>query len=101
MSDSRHIHDMIQTFDMGGHPELVASRLLDILDAMNRRMDSIESAAAAQTGDVLRATLTIREDLNKLLDLLGGYGRRMDRIESVARRANDTASCLANGIKPD
>jgi hypothetical protein len=43
MSDkSQAIHDMIQTFDMAGHPELVTSGLLDILDAMNRRMDEIE-----------------------------------------------------------
>lgn len=45
MSKSTEIHDMIQTFplDATESPELTASRLLDILDAMNRRMDEIES----------------------------------------------------------
>lgn len=44
MSDkSQQIHDMIQTFDLAGHPELVASRILDILQAINERMDEIES----------------------------------------------------------
>jgi hypothetical protein len=36
------IHDMIQTFNLGASPDLMASRILDILDAMNRRMDELE-----------------------------------------------------------
>lgn len=46
MSKSTEIHDMIQTFplDATESPELTASRILDILDAMNRRMDEMESA---------------------------------------------------------
>lgn len=43
MSKSSEIHDMIQTFDLGANTELANSKLLDILDAMNRRMDEIES----------------------------------------------------------
>jgi hypothetical protein len=43
MKTSTEIHDMIQTFDLHGHPELITSRLLDILQAMNERMDGIES----------------------------------------------------------
>lgn len=48
MKTSQEIHDMIQTFplDATESPELTASRMLDILDAMNRRMDAIESAAS-------------------------------------------------------
>jgi hypothetical protein len=44
MSKSTEIHDMIQTFNLAGHPELVTSRLLDILQAMNERMDEIEAS---------------------------------------------------------
>lgn len=43
MKTSQEIHDMIQTFDLGASPELMASRILDTLDAINRRMDDIES----------------------------------------------------------
>jgi len=44
MKTSAEIHDMIQTFDLGASPELMASRILDILDAMNRRIDEVESS---------------------------------------------------------
>ena len=56
MSDqSRQIHDMIQTFDMGASPEMIASRLLDILQCVNERMDAIENTAshAANTASCL------------------------------------------------
>jgi Ca2+-binding EF-hand superfamily protein len=43
MKTSQEIHDMIQTFDLGASPELLASQLLDILDAINRRMDDMEA----------------------------------------------------------
>ena len=44
MKTSQEIHDMIQCFplDATESPELTASRLLDILTAMNERMDAIE-----------------------------------------------------------
>jgi len=50
---SKEIHDMIQTFrlDATESPEQTASRLLDILKAINDRMDEIESAAR-RTSDV-------------------------------------------------
>jgi len=48
---SQEIHDMIRTFELAGHPERMASRILDILDAMNRRMDEIE-AGHKRTADV-------------------------------------------------
>lgn len=59
---SQQIHDMIQTFPLGENHEAMASRLLDILQAVNERMDEIEAAA---------------------------------------QHANNIASCLANGIRPD
>lgn len=46
MNDIRQqIHDMIQTFPLSGSPELMASRILDILQTMNERMDHIEETA--------------------------------------------------------
>lgn len=39
------IHDMIQTFPLDASPEMIASKLLDILQAMNERMDQIEGLA--------------------------------------------------------
>ena len=38
---SIEIHDMIQGFDLGASPELMASRLLDIVTAVNERIDEI------------------------------------------------------------
>ncbi len=49
---SREIHDMIQTFTLAGHPELMVSKILDILDAMNRRMDAIELGVARTANTV-------------------------------------------------
>lgn len=48
---SQQIHDMIQCFplDATESPELTASRLLDILAALNERMDAIESAICQET----------------------------------------------------
>jgi len=42
---SQDIHDMIQCFplDATESPDLTASRILDILTALNERMDGIES----------------------------------------------------------
>lgn len=34
---------MILTFSLSGHPELLVSKVLDILDLINRRMDDIEA----------------------------------------------------------
>lgn len=45
MNKSREIHDMIQTFPIELNLAAI-SRLLDILDASNRRMDDIESSLA-------------------------------------------------------
>lgn len=57
MSASQQIHDMIQGFplDAAESPELTTSRLLDILQAMNERMDAIERTAstAANTASCL------------------------------------------------
>jgi hypothetical protein len=36
-----------------------------------------------------------------LLDILAALNRRMDDIEATALQAANTASCLANGIRPD
>lgn len=44
MKASQEIHDMIQCFDLGASSERVASQLLDIAAALNRRMDEIEAA---------------------------------------------------------
>jgi len=48
---SQQIHDMIQCFPLDAveSPEITASRLLDILAAINERMDAIESAICAET----------------------------------------------------
>jgi len=46
MKTSQDIHDMIQTFDLGASPELTTSRILDILQAVNERMDAIELLAS-------------------------------------------------------
>lgn len=46
MKSGDQIHDMIQRFDLAGHPELVTSRILDILQALNERMDAIEQSSA-------------------------------------------------------
>lgn len=48
MTESSEIHDMIQTFNLGASPELMASRILDILTAMNRRMDDLEADATRE-----------------------------------------------------
>lgn len=48
---SQDIHDMIQLFDLGASPELMASRVLDILTAVNQRMDEIE-AGQRRTAEV-------------------------------------------------
>lgn len=47
---SQQIHDMIQCFplDATESPELTASRILDILAAINDRMDAIESASRVE-----------------------------------------------------
>ena len=47
MKTSQEIHDMIQEFDLDASPELTTSRILDILDALNRRMDGIEAGRNA------------------------------------------------------
>ena len=47
---SQEIHDMIQTFpleDATHSPQFAASAILDILDALNRRMDGIEAAVTS------------------------------------------------------
>jgi len=48
---SQQIRDMIQCFplDATESPEIIASRLLDILAAINERMDAIESAICQET----------------------------------------------------
>jgi len=48
---SQQIRDMIQCFplDATESPEQTASRLLDILTAINERMDAIESAICQET----------------------------------------------------
>ncbi len=35
---------MIKDFDMAGHPELVTTRLLKLIEGVNIRMDEVESA---------------------------------------------------------
>jgi len=47
MDKSREIHDLIQTFQIECNQKAI-SGLLDILDALNRRMDDIESARTAE-----------------------------------------------------
>lgn len=50
---SNEIHDMIQTFDLDAteSPELTASRILDILNALNCRIDELEATLrATQSG---------------------------------------------------
>ena len=45
MKTSQEIHDMIQQFQIGGSHERVTSELLDVLTALNERMDEIERDA--------------------------------------------------------
>jgi len=40
-------------------------------------------------------------DVNRVLDILDKMNKRMDEIERELSRTANTASCLANGIKPD
>lgn len=43
-NQSQEIHDMINGFPLEDSPELTTSRLLDILTALNNRMDSLEKS---------------------------------------------------------
>lgn len=38
---------------------------------------------------------------SRMLDILTKVNERMDEIEQTAQTAANTASCLANGIRPD
>lgn len=41
------IRDMIQTFDLSASPDLMTSRILDILTAMNDRIVKLEADASS------------------------------------------------------
>lgn len=45
---SREIRDMLVNFNLYGPPELMVSKVLDILDVMNKRMDEIEAYARSE-----------------------------------------------------
>lgn len=49
MKTASEIRDMIQTFDMHGPPELATSRLLDILQAINDRLATVEATVKANS----------------------------------------------------
>ena len=42
-----------------------------------------------------------RDNICYILTILGEIVDNMRRIEKLAKSANNTASCLANGIQPD
>ena len=57
-------------------------------------------------GRIQQSTVTTTDpesiyDTRELLGILLDLTEELQRIESLARRTADTASCLANGIKPD
>lgn len=40
-------------------------------------------------------------NMDRILTILGALVEHVERIDRTAQKANNTASCLANGIQPD
>lgn len=60
--------------------------------------DDLENIPVEATSDVIRRLMNI---LDNTLCELSKHERALERIEATAQQAANTASCLANGIRPD
>lgn len=63
-------------------------------DNLREELNGLESADP----DCMRKLLSM---LDNALGIIADHERRLQAVEGVARQAANTASCLANGIRPD
>ncbi len=88
MKTSQEIHDMIQTFDMAGHPELVTSRILDI------RLSPQELDALMPSGEYVHTFIQSGPIL------LGADWNRAEILKAAERGAElsgDQATAMKHG----
>lgn len=65
-------------------------------------MQSISSRASEIRDRVMSTEdIDIRQEVADLCDLVADLAAEVERVRASAYQAANTASCLANGIKPD